>query len=174
MVLAFRYLPRSSSLKPSAPSQEISAACSTTINTDAPANLNAGIGGSDPNEARAILRARIATGAQMLCSRLWRFFARLINRLSSRAPSWQYCKNDYKDDFSHKSFYRVARAIPTDNAANVCLRQRCGSECVLDAIVHMRDPKVQISDPRAVNPSIIIVLASVASPHLCDFHPLRT
>jgi hypothetical protein len=58
----------------------------------------------------------------MLCSRLWRFFARLINRLSSRAPSWQYCKNDYKDDFSHKSFYRVARAIPTDNA-----------------IVHMRD-----------------------------------
>lgn len=130
----------SSSLKPfGAEPRKSAPRAVTTINTDAPANLNAGIGGSDPNEARAILRARIATGAQLLCSRLWRFFARLINRLSSRAPSWQYCKNDYKDDFSHKSFYRVARAIPTDNAANVCLRQRCGSECVLDAIVHMRD-----------------------------------
>jgi hypothetical protein len=129
-----------SSLKPfGAEPRKSAPRAATTINTDAPANLNAGIGGSDPNEARAILRARIATGAQMLCSRLWRFFARLINRLSRRAPSWKYCKNDYKDDFSHKSFYRVARAIPTDNAANVCLRQRCGSECVLDAIVHMRD-----------------------------------
>jgi hypothetical protein len=82
---------------------------------NAPAYLYAHTGARNFDEARAILRARIATDSGVQCSGLWRVLARLIGLLSNRDPAGQRRNNDRNDDFSHELFYRVVRTFPTDS-----------------------------------------------------------
>jgi hypothetical protein len=84
----------------------------------APADLYAHIRARNLNEARAVLRARIATDSGVQCSRVWRILTRLIGLLSKRDPGRQNCNNNRKDDFSHELFYRVVRTFPTDWTAD--------------------------------------------------------
>jgi hypothetical protein len=87
------------------------------FDANAAADLYAHTGARDLDEARAILRARIATGSRVQRSRLWRVLTRLIGLLSNRDPGRQNCNNNRKDDFFHELFYRVARTFPTDWSA---------------------------------------------------------
>jgi hypothetical protein len=87
------------------------------FDANAATDLYAHIGPRDLDEARAILRARIATGSRVQRSRLWRVLTRLIGLLSNRDPGWQNCNNNRKDDFFHELFYRVVRTFPTDWSA---------------------------------------------------------
>jgi hypothetical protein len=71
---------------------------------NAPAYLYAHTGARNFDEARAILRARIATDSGVQCSGLWRVLARLIGLLSNRDPAGQHRNNDRKTIFLMSSF----------------------------------------------------------------------
>jgi|RhiMetdeSRZDD1v2_1073273.scaffolds.fasta_scaffold13353_5 hypothetical protein len=93
---------------------------------NAPAYLYAHTGARNFDEARAILRARIATDSGVQCSGLWRVLARLIGLLSNRDPAGQHRNNDRNDDFSHELFYRVVRTFPTDSTGKSLPRCTAG------------------------------------------------
>jgi hypothetical protein len=88
------------------------------FDADAPADLYAHIRARNLDEARAVLRARIATDSGVQCSRVWRILTRLNGLLSNRDPGRQNCNNNRKDGFSHELIYRVVRTFPTDWTAD--------------------------------------------------------
>ena len=84
------------------------------FDANAATGLNARIRTLDLDEAGTILRARIAPN-RTLRIRGWRFLRR--TGLLSNRPGRQHRNNDRKEDFSHRFFYRVLRAFPTEHFA---------------------------------------------------------